>query len=186
MTRFTDAPKPATSERPKHGQQPGVIAQFVNEGLKPVGAKYQKPGRPTEYISCFFIIQLKQTSSDPEKAGQRLLTRVYFPLSTWDASKKKNGGQDAKLVKMSKDLFGLDYKQVWDAHDQDIASVFVGQPVLVKTEHKGPEPEDGWKSSISALPEGMEVLTVSEDYKPWEIRDNNDGGGQDSGDDIPF
>lgn len=187
---FKDAPEGTKrgSERPKEGTQPGVIAQLVNEGKK----VKEWPGKaPEEFTSLFIIIQLRQTSSDPERLGKRLNTRLYFAYKKYDRERQGGKGRDAKMVEVLKTLYGSGYYALAEK-TPDLADLFVNVPVWVNIKHTG---DNSWSTAIT--PWGKEdggeytpgFLTVSEDYVPWEVRDEDagaDNNAPNEGDGIPF
>lgn len=177
---FNDAPTGAkTSERPKEGTQFGVIAQLFNEGKKL--DTFKNP--PKEYISLFLVVQLNQLSTDPEREGNRLNTRVYFKYNRFEP-KPGQKGSPSKMMVILRSLFGSQLEAAVERTGGSLEALLVGLPVMVSIKHG----ENGkWTTTLSQFPEGIEPLQV-ENYTPWEARTENTTGGPEAStdDEIPF
>jgi hypothetical protein len=153
-TYFDDLPNAGGDrEKPKDGKQPGVIAQFIYQGV--VTDDYQ--GQSRTYEKGSVIVELKEMSK--QYPDQRLIAWYSFPLKKHPKS---------KMSALLRELYGT---AVADAPDfgtgKTLEEIFVGQPVIAdivcKPQNKYPTVKLlGWF--------GDNPLAVSENYRPYEPR----------------
>jgi hypothetical protein len=152
-TYFDDLPNAGGDrEKPKDGKQPGVIAQFLYMGT--VTDEYQ--GKVRTFEEGLVIAEVKEESK--QYPGQRLTVWYRFPLKKHPKS---------KMSALLRELYGA----AADASDfgtgKSLEELLEGQPVIADVVNK---PTNKWPTVKLLGWFGDNPLTVSENYRPYEPR----------------